>query len=339
MSQRAIASFEASGFGVISVNADTEVAQLAPLYPTVAFKGSGTLNGVIPGRYGPTFTALFAACREGSPNAIINADTYMIGSNLLEHLAQNPETFLVARRADVGGEDGSYLGTYSRGIDAVFFLPDRFAPVLLDEDLGRFQLGAPFWDVAIPVVASFHGVVEFIRPPFLLHAVHKANWSEADYDVLRLFASNAVLRHARANAATSPNARKFVEMAEALTGARDAIVTRKDAKAVTRLVDAWLKRLEHSQSVRLAVDLADPILRAATGSDHPELEQLAALESSWGDRKPPSSGLLGAIRSVLRRRRLARQAKRWNRLFNRHFPPEAVLMSAPSGRGRAPSKP
>lgn len=328
--RRAIRSFEANGFAVTSVNPSSEIAELAELYSTVSFEGPEARDGVFTGRYGPTFAALFETCRKGCPSTIINADVYLIGSDIVDHLIRNPETFFVARRADIGSDDHAYMGTYGRGVDALFFDPDRYRPLIDDEVIGRLQLGAPFWDIIVPVVASFHGIVEFIRPPFILHTVHEAKWSDADYAVLRAFASNAVLRHARLHAASNVVARRFVGMAERLVGTREVLETRDDTKAIAQLIDAWLKRIEQAQAARIAIDPTDPVLRAAVGSAELDLDRLAELESDWGARKPPPPGIFGTIRMALRRRRLARHTARWNRVFDRlerEFPP--------TGRGNA----
>jgi hypothetical protein len=117
---RAVASFEANGLMVTSVNEASEIAPLAAAFPTVRFEVPVARAGVFADRYGPPFAALFAAGRSSNPCVIINADIYLVKSAVLDIVSQDRGTFFVARRADIEQESGRYIGTYGPGIDALF---------------------------------------------------------------------------------------------------------------------------------------------------------------------------------------------------------------------------
>jgi hypothetical protein len=180
--------------------------------------------------------------------------------------------------------------------------------MLDDRELGRLQIGAPFWDIAVPVVASFHRPIVFVRSPLIFHQVHEAQWSDEDYDRLRLVAINAILGHARRFRQSSLAARRFLHVAEGLIGTTASIRNRREAKLMARLVDAWLNRLEEAGSKAIIVDVSDPVLCAVAHAAGSDLQPFWMAESRWGRKTPPQ----GVLRNALRRWRKARERNRWD---------------------------
>lgn len=310
--QRTIASFEANGFGVVSVNSPDEARSLAGTYPKVRYEIADGDGRVFPDRYGPSIAAIFAACQREKLCTLINSDIYLARSNIFEEMSSSPETLFVARRVDIEKWAGPPLGTYSRGIDAFFFDSTAHTETLRDRELGRLQIGAPFWDIAVPVIASFHQPVVFIQSPLIFHQVHDAQWSDRDYDELRSVAVNAILHHARDYRETSVSARRFLFIAERLVGARPVLETQGDVKLIAGLVDAWLNGIEAANSRPIRIDDSDPVVNGVAASAGSDGQDFWKRESRWGRRTPTQ----GNLRNAVRRWRKTRLREKWNALLS-----------------------
>lgn len=252
---RMFCSFEENGFAVNSVNFPREIETVRLAYSGVDFHVDETTDANFPGRYGPSIGSILSACQPSDYCAICNADIFMLRSDILNVIAARPNAFLVARRLDVEHIGGDVIGVYRRGNDAVFFDPQRFVALKDDPLLGRFRLGAPFWDIVIPIAASFHGDVAFVEPPFLLHPAHHANWSRADYRELQNAAVGALVRHARVYSARSDRAALFLRLFEEHVGTRGSTTDRRAIKNSMMVFDAWLKKIERDNPVSVRVEL------------------------------------------------------------------------------------
>lgn len=312
---RSLESFVANGFKVVSVNRAAEIPLLEGAYGALAFV-EATRTGLFGDRYGPSLGSIFDACRKSRLCAVLNADVYLVKSRIAETVERNPRKFYVARRADIVDYGGAYIGTYTRGIDAFFFQPEHCAAIIDDAALGQLQLGAPMWDIALPVIATFHAEVEFIAPPFLLHAIHAPKWSRPDYERLRMFCADAILSQARAAAPTSVNARRFLHVIEAALGRLDRVTRKSDAKLFMRLANFWLTRIEEAHTVRIEVDSSDPVLSAALTGLGRASGDLARRESLPEARAPRWPAPIEAARAALRRWKRDRRTRRWTRLFD-----------------------
>ncbi len=250
----AVASFSANGFACVSVNRQDEIDVLQPLFPDVRFVIAAPAEEIFPGRYGPSLKSIFGALDAPAPCAIVNADNYMLRSEILGCLNRNPDTTFVARRLDVTTDNPPHIaGVYERGIDGVFLSKLHFEPIAGDSALMKLKLGAPFWDIVIPIAASFHGKVRFIAPPFLLHPLHEANWSHADYDQLRLFSIRALADHARRHAQLMPRAALFDRLVSEFVYSQPKLGRRAVRNAMS-IFDLWLKRIESADAVTISTD-------------------------------------------------------------------------------------
>jgi hypothetical protein len=311
-----IESWAGNGFPAGSVNPSGEIEELKTAFPSVAFHATRCERArLFSDRYGPCLGDIFDLCRDADISALINSDIYLMKGGVLREIAANSETFYAARRTDIAHVGGASLGVYRRGVDAVFFDPRRYAALLDDAEIRRLQLGAPFWDIVVPVVASFHGDVRFIRPPIIAHVIHTPQWSQNDYERLRAFAARATLNHALANAESSERATAFARIAHELVAQPRKMSSQREVKSIARLIDAWLRRLESTCEVSISLDEQDQVFKGIADSIDGDMLQLANQESSGGSTPRRDRGFLRHVRASLRRRRRNRDDQRWERLL------------------------
>jgi len=257
---KAIASFERSGFRVVSLGRPGEKPVLEH-FRTVQFQEASG-RGIISNRYGPSFGDLLSVIGDGDVGAIVNADIYMAKSNILDILSTNSNAILVARRVDVEHLGGDVVGVYRRGIDGIFFSRNTVSEIRDDADLACFQLGAPYWDVVLPVAASFHHELRFTPAPFLCHPIHEAKWNEADYRLLRTQAVKAIISHAEKYRHRSQNADAFLAGVEHRLRATKPRSALRREKQIAEYMGQWLSQFE-TPAVTLEMDLSDPVLRSS----------------------------------------------------------------------------
>jgi len=257
----AIASFERSGFRVVSLGRPGEPSGSAH-FPTVQFQEASG-RGVIPNRYGPSFGDLLGALGDEDVGAVVNADIYMAQSNILDVLDASSDTVLVARRVDVERLGGAVIGVYQRGIDGIFFSRNTASEIRDDAELASFQLGAPYWDVVLPVAASFHHRLRFLPAPFLSHPIHEAKWNEADYRLLRTQAVKAIVNHAERHRHRRANADAFLKGLERYLEAAKPNSPLRREKRIAEYLGHWLGRYEASTVDELEMDLSDPVMRTS----------------------------------------------------------------------------
>lgn len=257
-----LASFRDSGFRPLSVNLAGEIPELERRFPDVQFAVAGN-DRIFKERYGPSLGAAFSVCPDDAC-AVINADIKLLPSNIGEVARRMPEAFFVAHRLDIDRPGGDILGLYRNGIDALYFRKSAYSELLDDPDVCRFQFGAPFWDLVIPVVASFHGPVVFIDPPFILHTMHEARWSQDDYLKLQALAFPAILRHAERHS-HKPAARAFLDGFHGCIGRKPDLAERRTWRMAKLLVDQWLIKVEAQTAMRLDVEIGDALSDASAG--------------------------------------------------------------------------
>lgn len=257
----AIASFERSGFRVVSLGRPGEKPGFEH-FPTVRFQEASG-RGIISNRYGPSFGDLLSVFGDGDVGAIVNADIYMAQSNILDILNTASNTILVARRVDVEHLGGEVVGVYQRGIDGIFFSRNTATEIRDDAELACFQLGAPYWDVVLPVAASFHHQLRFIPAPFLCHPIHEAKWNDADYRLLRTQAVKAIVSHAEKYRHQSRNADAFLTGLERRLKATKPSSALRREKQIAEYMGHWLSQFETPAIAEIVMDLSDPVMRTS----------------------------------------------------------------------------
>lgn len=255
-----ITSFQRSGFDVVSLGRPGESSGSA-LFPTIEFL-EGSAACAITGRYGPSFGDLLGAMEEGSVGGIVNSDVYLAKSNIIEVLNKSPGSVFVARRLDVERLGGAVIGIYERGIDGMFFSRNTVSEIRDDSGLASFQIGAPFWDVILPIAASFHHDLKFLPAPLLSHPIHDAKWNDEDYRFLRSRAVKAIVNHAEKYRHQSRNADSFLSgLARHLDSTRPNSVLRRE-KRTAEFMGHWLGHYQ-ANVADLEIDLTDPFMRAS----------------------------------------------------------------------------
>lgn len=314
----AVASFAANGFRVVSINRDGEAAGIQG-YPAVAIREVPP-GGIFPNKYGPNFGQLLATFGAG-PGAIVNADIFMLGSDVARVLAERPGTVLFGRRLDVSTSGSSVIGTYNRGIDGLFFSAGAMAEVVSDPEVGAFQIGAPYWDVIIPIAASMHRDIEFIPAPFLLHEVHPARWNKAEYKILREKAVRAAVGHATRWQAERPNAAAFLKGLRSWLGGEPDFSSERSLKSAALYMNLWLGQFETKPSEAVRVDLNDPVIARFVRQIFSHTAE-ALTVAKWLDARDDDGELnffqktRRFVRLTLKSRKAQRRAARVRALFS-----------------------
>ena len=313
----AVASFEANGFRVVSVNREGEAAGIKG-YPSVEIREVPP-GGVYPNKYGPNFEQLLATFGD-APGAIVNADICMLRSDVAAVIASRPDTVLFARRLDVASSAASVIGTYNRGIDGVFFSAGALAEVAADPEVGAFQLGTPYWDALIPVIASLHREVEFVAAPFLLHEIHPARWNKEEYQALRERCVRTAIAHASRWRDRRPRADAFLKGLEAFIGGPLEPATERKIKDAAVFMNLWLAKIEATPSRLVAVDFNDPKIAGFIGQIFAHTAEALSV-AKWLDAREDDGEVSlfqkvrRFVRLMLRTRKAQRKAARVKKLF------------------------
>lgn len=313
----AVASFEAAGFRVVSVNREGEKAGIHG-YPTVEIIEVPP-GGLFPNKYGPSFGQILATFGDG-PGAVVNADIYMVKSDVAKVLRERPGTVLIARRLDVATQAKGVVGTYNRGIDGIFFSGGALAELAADPDLGAFQMGAPYWDILLPTAASLHHPVAFVPAPFLLHEIHPARWNSADYKMLRERAVNVIVAHARRYKDVRPQAAAFLAGLEGFLGGPFEPLTEKKIKDSAVFMNLWLAKIEQTPSRIVAVDYNDPTINRFISQLFGHTAEALSIANWLDAREDDGKESLFAkihrfVKLMLRTRRAQKKVARVKKLF------------------------
>lgn len=181
--QACVASWTRCGFEAISLNrqAEVEAVRSMKLLEVIPVR---TDEAWYPHRFGPCFGSIFDLAGDNEPVAIVNADIYMMGyPDLSKELASICSSGLtVARRTDVPFLGASTGRVSYGGIDLVALVKSSIPKTTTNSNIRRFQLGVPWWDYIVPILASLEGPVFRIEEPFIVHRSHEDRW---DMDVWR----------------------------------------------------------------------------------------------------------------------------------------------------------
>jgi hypothetical protein len=244
---RCIKSWLASGFDVCSVNLPGEDFSAPPEIERVFSEERGYYSN----RYGPALGAAFSVARQDQI-AITNADIYLArlegGAQTLSAMAR--DAFIFSQRVDVSSLDGLVGAMYPLGIDLIAFDRHKFAPLVNDPGLRKFQFGCPWWDYVVPIAASFFGPVKRLTPPLIFHHAHEFRWHKEDQEAMAEAAQTVLLRLARQ--AGTPLARDFIAKAENTGG---------DRRAFSVMCIDWLFASEVIEDAPPPVCLDDPVAK------------------------------------------------------------------------------
>jgi hypothetical protein len=196
LQRAAVQSWRAAGFAVLSVNAASEIPQLARDHPDVTLVAATATAEKIARKPLPYIRtlmgALRAACESGGHAladctvGLINDDIHLrLAAGDLAEIARAAQgSVILGPRVDVADADAlarfapTGRETYSIGYDYVLMSAD----VMADFADSPFCLGMPFWDYWLPLMALLKGRRLFaLAEPVALHIAHETRWDDGIY--------------------------------------------------------------------------------------------------------------------------------------------------------------
>jgi hypothetical protein len=171
--QRAcIDSWIAAGFDVVSVNPESEIAELRKFDFPVSYRVSPNPR--------PKILEYLAVARQSQTElmGIINADCLLINyPGFVKSILTGAATGLVmVERVNIDPNSLLPTGQTCLGFDAFFFNRTDAGQITIDPDL---SVGQPWWDYWFPTEFAVSGI-KLIRPqwPLIVHLDHEQGWSQ-----------------------------------------------------------------------------------------------------------------------------------------------------------------
>ena len=285
--QRAcIDSWIAAGFDVVSLNPESEIAQLRKYDFPISYLTS-------PNPRPQIIEFLTEACRCATELiGIINADCLLLSyPAFVQGIVSGARDGLVmVERVNI--DPGSLLptGQTCLGFDAFFFNKANAARVTIDPDL---SVGQPWWDYWFPMEFAFCDVKLLrLQSPIIFHLDHDQGWSQARWlSYGRKFIAHFSVVDGTRNPSFSAGLREFLA---------SGVEEREDLGGLGDWCFNWLRDnaefLKVSQDPT-AAELFGRILAAITNFDgmhagtlalaqaRRELSELAALKAQLEDRR------------------------------------------------------
>jgi hypothetical protein len=258
--RKVVQSFRENNYDVVSLRRAHEPALPSGLFDVCQMSGSS--RGFFSNRYGPSFADIFAAHNVNPVGAIVNADTYLLPCDVADFLKSAEKTIIASRRIDVEYLGGDFEGVHNAGLDGLFISPDIDLSVFEDERFSLFQVGAPYWDIVIPLVLSFHFNLTFAKLPILLHASHDQVWRNADYELLRGHAATITTQYAQSIREQSEAADKFLRGLEFYCPEYSKDDSERTIKKIAIFLAFSLENIERENGLSLDVDLNDPYVKS-----------------------------------------------------------------------------
>lgn len=181
--QRAVDSWLALGFRVVSLNISAECDVLEPAFPAVEFCCPPRDGSAIAGKPLVYFDDILAWYREREEQAIcgiVNSDIVMAEVQCAMEVLRRAATggMVISSRIDVATFNPPVGKWYPDGYDLFFF--DR--TVLHSYAPSNFMLGMPWWDYWAPSVPLLRGFpVRRLTSPLIYHEQHPPNYSKNAY--------------------------------------------------------------------------------------------------------------------------------------------------------------
>ncbi|MEX2643857.1 MAG: hypothetical protein WD270_10410 [Acetobacterales bacterium] len=175
--RRAVESWLALGFEVLSLNVGEEIATLRPEFPGVRFVAAERTASARAGRPLVYFDDLLGAlAATGRPViGIVNSDVLLRADRALaDYVAREARgAFLFGSRVDVDTPESEAGAMFEGGYDFFFF--DRSLVGLYPKT--DYSIGLPWWDYWAPMVPALNGVpLKRLTTPIAFHVRHDLNW-------------------------------------------------------------------------------------------------------------------------------------------------------------------
>jgi hypothetical protein len=248
-----IDSWHNNGFTIRTINRDEEVNQVRELFGLEAVLFEDRNDPLFAGMFGPPFCDIFSKLDMTKAYCIANSDILMLHSkNLLMELeALSKNAFLFARRTDILDLSLRFDSIYEYGADFVAFRPTNIFHVVNDPEFRKFKLGLFWWDLVLPIAASFYTSVLRIREPFILHLVHNNFWDRNVYNEMQARAAEILRRIAK-----SRRDNRFAALFVDLTDNLD-LAEKCGRDAFSQLCGDWLAgRVGPIEEVELGLDVS-----------------------------------------------------------------------------------
>ena len=188
-------SWRENGFEPISINRPDEVKAIAEL-GLLEVRAASMAEAIWPNRYGPSLGCLFDALPRDDKIAIINADIFMLRSNLSGLLRKaDDRTIVAARRSDVGHLGAPVCETFELGFDLFCFNPADVPKVVSNPSVRRFQMGVPWWDYVFPLSCMSTISLQVLREPTIAHQLHADRWDVASWKELGIEAARTLAEY------------------------------------------------------------------------------------------------------------------------------------------------
>lgn len=194
-----IQSWLACGFRVISVNADDEIATLAPCFPDVHFVETSRNASSWTGRKNPYISDLLSALKDAPEPVvgIVNSDLVFENSSAwrecLPSLAALDDAIVIGQRYDA---TSLLTGTFRRfwpGFD-YFFFAKPLANILV-KDAMPFAMGLPFWDYWLPAAAAINNrQILVVENPNVAHLMHAHGYNPRGLVAFTRFFAHFVIK-------------------------------------------------------------------------------------------------------------------------------------------------
>ncbi|TWJ33043.1 hypothetical protein [Geobacter argillaceus] len=178
LQQSAIASWQALGFDVISINSSSEIKAVQQYFPSVSFVSADRTAEQLTGKPFVYFDDVCRALTESGADicGIINSDIFLrADGDFKEFISRESRgSFLFGSRIDVTSPEDSDGEIFFVGFDFFFF--DR--SILACYPPSEFCLGAPWWDYWAPMVPLIRGIpCKEIVSPLAYHVWHETKWA------------------------------------------------------------------------------------------------------------------------------------------------------------------
>lgn len=180
--QRAVASWKALGFDVLSLNCADEIAVLRAPFPDVDFVEATRDGRARTGRPLVYFDDILDYYRKTGDAicGIVNSDIILKPDEAFYDiiLREAADALVYGSRVDVAQMEVLVGSVYAGGFD-FFFFPRAFADLYPPSE---FMLGMTWWDYWVPSAALLRGMaVKRLDSYYAFHELHKINYSPESY--------------------------------------------------------------------------------------------------------------------------------------------------------------
>lgn len=250
------------GFRILSVNDESEIAELSARHPDVEFVPTARNASAITGRKNPYIADLIAAllATDAPHLGIVNSD--IVFEPCTAWQSQLPaildDSVAGLQRLDTHALREGALRRFYWGYDAFFF--GRAAAREFADCAGEFAMGLPWWDYWLPAAAVLKGrSFRVLERPFAMHLSHSQGYnSGAAAQFTSAFAEFVAARGDEAAEPLSAGLAQFVAACRAFAADTEAPVYGEKPFDVrlTDDIEPWRLALL-ANPVRLTVEAGD----------------------------------------------------------------------------------